>query len=256
MQVARSEPHGHPCRECRCEPPRHPSTQLEYFGAGLDGPGDFARGFRRRSRGIKTDIGCEPRCLRQSWVYRYIYAKTADECLAICTGWSPGRLPVIDPTPIVKDTDIEKFQFELSALYTSTKGMPGSTRYLQKLKQDMEAAEPAQVQSERKSKQPTGWTTQMTEFVEGSLYGGNDVTTTVNLFRKDIVDAFDIRRLTEHVEKLKNKLVRKNNALANQHQVPPAPLGWNDRICEVVSFLNSLEVVAEGQLNLTATAHI
>ena len=73
-----------------------------------------------------------------------------------------------------------------------------------------------------------GWTTQMTEFIEGSLSGGNDVRTTINLFRMEIVDAFDIQGLEAHVEKLKNELVRKNNPLAQQDQVCPAPLGWND----------------------------
>ena len=149
-----------------------------------------------------------------------------------CGGWTSEMEKYAQN--FLKDTDIERFQLELESLYPSTKHMPGLLPYLQKLKQDMEAAEPDQVQSERKSEQPAGWTTQMTEFVEGSLCGGNDVDATVNLFRKEIVDAFDIQGLTEHVEKLKNELVRKNNPLAYQHQVSPAPLGWNDGMTAIV----------------------
>ena len=39
----------------------------------------------------------------------------------------------------LKDSDIEQFKFEIWSLYPSTEHMPGLVRYLQKLKQDMEA---------------------------------------------------------------------------------------------------------------------
>ena len=41
----------------------------------------------------------------------------------------------------------------------------------------------------------------MTDFVEGLRCGRNDVNTTVNLSRLEVVEAFDIQGLEEHVKK-------------------------------------------------------
>ena len=171
----------------------------------------------------------------QSWQPEVVPSQAEDvtpETPPGCEGWTSDMEKYAQD--FLKDADMEQFKFELWSLYPSTKHMPGLARYLQKLKQDMKAAESDQVQSKRKSKQPAGWTTQMTEFVEGSLFGGNDVNTTVNLIRMETAEAFDIQGLEEHVEKMKNKLVRKNNALVQQHQVSPAPMGWNDRMTAIV----------------------
>ena len=149
-----------------------------------------------------------------------------------CEGWTNGMER--HAQDFLNGTDIEQVQFELWSLYPSTEHMTGLARYLQKLKQDIEAAEPDQVQSERMPEQPAGWTNQMTEFVEGSLCGGNDVNTTVNLFRLEIAEAFDIQGLEEHVEKLRNEYVRGKEAQLQQDQVSQEPFGWNDGMTAII----------------------
>lgn len=54
--------------------------------------------------------------------------------------------------------------------------------------------------------------------------------TTVNPFRLEIVGAFDIQSLEEHVEKMKNGFFRNNKLLVHRDQMSRAPLGWNDGI--------------------------
>lgn len=177
-----------------------------------------------------------------------------------CEGWTSEMEEFAQS--LLKDTDIEQFKYEIGSFYPETEDMPGLTRYLQKLQQDM-ITEPAQVQSKQKPKQPAGWTTEMTDFVEGSLGGGNDVKTTINLFKMEVVEAFNIQGLEEHVEKLKNKLVRKNNPLAHQHQVSSAPMGWHDNMTALVqkylregnrdvdSMVQGLEIEEPDALHLT-----
>ena len=123
-----------------------------------------------------------------------------------------------------------------------------------------EAQESDQAQKEQNSEQPAGWTNEMTEFVEGSLCGGNDVKATVRLFRLEQPGAFDIQGLEEHVEKLKNDFLGTKKAQLQQDQEPREPLGWTDAMTAMVQdylrsgdgdvdfIVQSLEVIDESAL--------
>lgn len=161
----------------------------------------------------------------------------------------------------LKGADIEQVQVELYCLYPSAEHMAGLTRYLEKLKQEIEDQEPDQVQNQQSSEQPAGWTDEMTAFVEGSLCAGNDVKATVNLFRLEKTEAFDIQGLEEHVEKLKNEYFNKKTKVqVQQDRVPQKPLEWTDNMMAIIQgylrngdrnvdlMVQSLEVVDDDAL--------
>lgn len=105
---------------------------------------------------------------------------------------------------------------------------------------------PDQMQYNRNSAQPAGWTNEMTIFVEGSLCGGNDVKTTANLLRLEHTEAFDVLGLEEQIEKLKNEYLNKKGGRVEGDQVPRAPLGWTDKMTDAVhSFLRHGERIVD-----------
>lgn len=149
-----------------------------------------------------------------------------------CEGWT-GEMEK-HAKSFLRSADLEQAMARLHWLYPMSKSMTGLTRTLEQLKREIEAQESDQVQNERTSEQPAGWTNEMTDFVEGSLCSGNDVKATVNLLRLEKAEAFDIQGLEEHVEKLKNEHINKKNVRVQQDQVPQEPFGRPDRVTAVV----------------------
>lgn len=142
--------------------------------------------------------------------------KSVTETPPECEGWT-GDMEK-HAREFLKGADIEQVQVELWFLYPATEHMAGLGRYLEKLNQEIEAQEPDKAPPEQ-TKEPAGWTDEMTEFVEGSLCAGNDVQTTVNLFRLERKEAFDIKGLEEHVEKLKKEYGNKKKPQEQPYQI-------------------------------------
>ena len=139
-----------------------------------------------------------------------------------CEGWT-GEMEK-HAKRFLEGAGIEQATEKLYWLYPATKFMTGLTRILEKLKHEIQAP------NERTSEQPAGWTSEMTDFVEGSLCGGNDVKTTANLLRLEMSDIFDIQGLEEHVEKLRNEHINKKQAPVQQDQMPQEPLGRTNQV--------------------------
>ena len=136
----------------------------------------------------------------------------------------------------VEGADIEQVQMEVCALYPDAEHMTGLMRHLEKLKQEIEPQGPNQGLKEPDFEQPAGWTDEMTGFVESSLCGGNDVKATADLFRFEVVEAFDIQGLDEHIEKLKNRLINNSTPQdeAPQSVVTHEPLGWSEDMTAII----------------------
>lgn len=139
-----------------------------------------------------------------------------------CEGWT-GEMEK-HAKGFLEGADVEQATAKLYRLHPRTKSMTGLTRTLEKLKHEIEA------QNQRTAEQPAGWTSEMTDFVEGSLCGGNDVKTTANLLRLENPDVFDMQGLEEQVEKLRNEHINKKKARVQQNQMPQEPLGQTNQV--------------------------